>query len=177
MHIRNGAKFKGDKLMAGFFTKPLTPETPAQPPALSQDRIKAVLDADNLNYGIDSDGDLGGWWDGHLFYFFLMGEQNEILTVRARWNREVPQENWTQMLEFMNQQHTERLFPRIAMLRDDNGTINVFAQHCVDYEHGVTDAQLHLHFQTAISSTLRFFELLDEQYPDAVAAANAANES
>lgn len=157
--------------MAGFFNKPLVPEAASTPP-LSQARIKSLLEADEMHYGIDADGDLGGWWDGHLFYFFLMGEQHEILTIRARWNRTISQENWSAMLEIANQQHAEQLFPHIALLRGDDNTMNVFAQHCVDYEHGVTDAQLRLHFQTAIRSTLRFFAKLDELYPEAAAAAN-----
>lgn len=162
--------------MAGFFNKSLTPDTPQVTP-LSQERLKAVLDADGMNYGVDDDGDLGGWWDGHLFYFFLMGQNKEILQLRGRWNRDIPVSEFEKVLDFVNTNHVERMFPRVAVLKEDDGTIGIYAQHSVDYEHGVTDEQLRLHFATAISSSLAFFERLDELYPEAAAAGKAKFES
>lgn len=158
--------------MAGFFNKPITPNTPSLAP-LSQERLKAVLEADGMNYGIDDDGDLGGWWDGHLFYFFLMGPAKEILQIRGRWNRDIPNSELEALLATANQVHIERMFPRVAVLPGDDGSLGIYGAHTVDYEHGVTDDQLRLHFATAISSTLQFFTLLDERYPEAAAIGKA----
>lgn len=162
--------------MAGFFNKSVNPGTPPVAP-LAQERLTAVLDADGMGYGIDDDGDLGGYWDGHLFYFFLMGEHKEILQIRGRWNRDIPADAYEDMLETANRVHVERMFPRIAVLREEDGTLGVYTQHSVDYEHGVTDEQLRLHTATAIGTSLRFFELLDEQYPEAAAKAKEAFEN
>lgn len=156
----------------GFFDKS-TGSAGALAP-LSRDRITAVLDAGSMHYSIDSDGDVGGWWDGHLFYFFLMGQDKEILQVRARWNRTVNPDQYGNVLRLVNQVNTERLFPRLSVMIDDDGDVSVFAMHGVDYEKGVTDEQLDVHFATAIGSTLSAFGFLDEQYPAEAAAANAA---
>lgn len=55
--------------------------------------------------------------------------------------------------------------------------VGVYAEHAVDYEHGVTDAQLDLHLQCAISTSLALFESLDEQYPQEAAVARAEHEA
>jgi len=155
----------------GFFDKSSDSAGALSP--LTRDRITAVLDAGGMNYGIDDDGDVGGWWDGHLFFFFLMGQQGEILQLRGRWNREVASDQYDNLVALANRINSERIFPRVTVLRDDEGDVSVFAMHGVDYEKGVTDDQLDLHFSTAIGSSLSAFEFLDEQYPAEAAAAKA----
>lgn len=155
----------------GFFDKSTDRSGVLAP--LSRDRITAVLDAGGMRYDIDDDGDVGGWWDGHLFFFFLTGGDKEILQVRGRWTRTVPADQYDRLLALVNQVNLERLFPRLAVVIDGDGDINVFASHGVDYEKGVTDDQLDLHFSTAIGSSLSAFEFLDEQYPTEAAAAKA----
>ena len=45
---------------------------------------------------------------------------------------------------------------------DDGGDIRVYAEHAVDYEHGVTDDQLAQHVYGAIASATGLFNRLTE---------------
>ena len=72
----------------GYFNKPQ--QSAAELAPLTNDRIKSVLDAREANYGVDDDGDIGGYWDGHLFYFFILGSDKDFLQSRARWNQPAP---------------------------------------------------------------------------------------
>ncbi len=106
----DGTELTGETM--GFFTKDTTaPEAGALEP-LSRDRLTAVLDARELQYGIDDDGDVGGYWDGHLFYFFLMGGEGEYLQTRGRWNREVGIERLAELTALVNTWNAEKLCPR-----------------------------------------------------------------
>ena len=125
----------------GFFTKDASGPQDGLAP-LSRDRITACLEARGFNFGIDDDGDVGGVWDGHLFYFFVLGQSGEYLQSRGRWNR----------------------------------VLGVYAEHTVDYEHGVSDQQVDLHLACSITTGLQLFEHLDESYPEQAAAAKAQQE-
>lgn len=159
----------------GFFTKDgSVPTTHALAP-LARDRITAALDAREMQYGIDEDGDVGGYWDGHLFYFFIMGQHDEYLQVRGRWNRKVGLDQLAPLLEIVNEWNASHLWPK-GYVRAEDDVVGVYAEHTVDYEHGVADAQVDLQLACGISTALQLFAHIDEQYPDAVAAAAAEQE-
>ncbi|CAM5784677.1 type III secretion system chaperone family protein [Cellulomonas persica] len=159
----------------GFFTKDGTlPGQPALEP-LSKERVTACLDARGLNYGIDDDGDIGGYWDGHLFYFFLMGESGEYLQARGRWNRKVAIDQLDALNRHVNEWNATRLWPK-GYVRDEGDEVGVYAEHTVDYEHGVSDEQIDLQLACSVATSLQLFEYLDEQYPQQAAAAKAEQE-
>ena len=74
----------------GFFTKPAGAVATGSNSPVTRERIAAILEAADWNIGVDGDGDVFGTWDGHLFYFFLLGERDEILQVRGRWAGDAP---------------------------------------------------------------------------------------
>ncbi|UZN02686.1 YbjN domain-containing protein [Cellulomonas sp. S1-8] len=155
-----------------FFTKDTSvPPPPALGP-LSRDRITAALDGRDMRYGIDDDGDVGGYWDGHLFYFFIMGESGEHLQVRGRWNRKVDVAETPAVLAIVNEWNATHLWPK-GYVRTEDEVVGVYAEHTVDYEHGVSDEQIDLQLACGISTGLQLFEFLDDQYPAAAAAAKA----
>lgn len=156
----------------GFFNKPTTTPAGALPP-LSAERITACLDAREMRYGIDDDGDVGGYWDGHLFYFFRIGQDQEYLQVRGRWNRQVGLDELAAVSARVNDWNADRLWPKVYVRVEDD-RLGVYAEHTVDYEHGLTDEQLDVHLACGISTALSFFETLDEAYPEQAAAAKAA---
>jgi len=158
----------------GFFTKDATGPQPALAP-LSRERVTACLDARGLNYGIDDDGDVGGVWDGHLFYFFVLGQQNEYLQVRGRWNRVLGTEHLDAATRAVNEWNADRLWPK-GYVRVEDDVLGVYAEHTVDYEHGVSDAQVDQHLACAIATSLQLFEFLDEKYPEQAAEAKALQE-
>lgn len=160
----------------GFFTKDAAGLPQAGPAPLSRDRITSVLDARGLNYGIDDDGDVGGYWDGHLFFFFVIGPSQEYLQVKGRWNRSVGIEELGALQGLVNDWNAQRLWPKGYAVAEGD-VVGVYAEHAVDYEHGVTDEQLDLHLQCAISTSLALFESLDESYPQAAAVARAEHEA
>ena len=159
----------------GFFTKPT--DTPASPSSgalapLSQERITAHFDANDIRYGVDDDGDLGCYFDGHPFYFFVVGQDGEYLQVRARWHRKVDASELDAVLRIVNEWNTDRLWPK-GYVRAEGDVLGVYGEHTVDYEHGLTDEQLGLHVQLSVSTTLHLFGALDEAYPAQAAAAVA----
>ena len=160
----------------GFFTKPDGAAAAPEPLALTHQRLIDVLDAREMNYAVDDDGDVGGYWDGHLFYFFRMGGQQEYLQTRGRWNRRVGVEEYARVVDLVNTWNSEKLWPK-GYVRAEDGVVGVYAEHTVDYEHGVTDEQLDLHLACGITTALSLFEHLDEQFPAEAAAAKAQLES
>lgn len=159
----------------GFFTKPDADGSPGAE-ALSHQRIVDALDARDMRYGVDDDGDIGGYWDGHLFYFFRMGGAQEYLQVRGRWNRKVGVDQFDRVVHLVNIWNQEKLWPK-AYVRHEDQLVGVYAEHTVDYEHGVTDQQIDLHLACGITTALRLFEHLDEQFPAEAAAAKAEQDS
>jgi len=155
-----------------FFTKDESiPAPPALGP-LSRDRITAALDGRELRYGVDEDGDVGGYWDGHLFYFFVLGSSGEYLQVRGRWNRKVGVDQVPALLEIVNEWNADHLWPK-GYVRVEDDVVGVYAEHTVDYEHGLSDAQVDQHLACGLSTGLQLFEHLDERYPAEAAAAQA----
>jgi hypothetical protein len=99
-----------------FFSRPEEPHSQGggRPEPISRDRLEAVLKARDYRYFIDSEGDIGGSWDGHLFYFFFYGEHREILQIRGRWNRELPLALRPQVLEVIDQWHRDKIWPTLS---------------------------------------------------------------
>lgn len=155
----------------GFFTKPTDIPDAALAP-LSHERLTATLEAREMRYGVDDDGDVGGYWDGHLFYFFRLGEHREYLQTRGRWNRPLPVTELDRVTRLVNDWNAERLWPK-GYVRVEEDQLGVYAEHTVDYEHGLTDEQLDLHLACGISTGLQLFAHLDEAYPELAAAARA----
>ncbi|MEV7973071.1 YbjN domain-containing protein [Cellulomonas sp. NPDC089187] len=159
----------------GFFTKPdATPAAALAP--LTKDRIKAVLDRREMNYGVDDDGDIFGVWDGHLFYFFQLGKSGEYFQSRGRWNRKVGVDQLGALTQIVNQWNAEKLWPKVYV-RAEGEVLGVYGEHTVDYEHGITDEQIDQHLACGIMTTLQVFDQLDEAYPAEAAAAKAEEEA
>ncbi|MBU4215100.1 MAG: YbjN domain-containing protein [Actinobacteria bacterium] len=151
-----------------FFPKTVT--TPSGPAPLTAQRVAAVLEAREYTVGWSQDGTrLGGFWDDHLMEFAFYGEQDEILQVRAHWGRPLDPAERLRVLDLLNEHASARLWPKAYVDVEDDELV-VYAEHAVDYESGVTDAQLDTHLACAITASLGLFERLDEAFPAAVAA-------
>lgn len=160
----------------GFFTKPDSATPAAGLAPISKGRIRAVLDKREMNYGTDSDGDIGGYWDGHLFYFFTMGKDEEYLQTRGRWNRRVSAEQFARVLEIVNEWNASKLWPK-GYVRVEEGLVGVYGEHTIDWEQGATDEQIDQQLACGIMTTLQLFENLDEAFPDEAAVAKAEYEA
>lgn len=141
------------------------------PTAISPARIASWMADNSFSYFIDNDGDLGGLWRGRLFYFFLFGEQAEILQVRGQWHRELAIERLEEVLDLCNEWNAERIWPKAYVRVRDNGRVHVVSEVATDLEHGATDAQLSQILFCGLSTGSMLFDALDERYPDPAGAA------
>ncbi len=133
---------------------------------VSRDRVEAYLKSRGWHYFIDSDGDLGGDWDGHRFYFLFYGERKEIFQVRGRWKRQLPDVAEVPATTVANAWNREWIFPKVYV-RVHDGETHVFGEHAVDLEHGVADDQLGQIVVCGINTTLKAFEYVDQHFgPD-----------
>lgn len=136
------------------------------PTPISLGRVAAWMTENQFSYFVDSDGDLGGLWRGRLFYFFLFGEQSEILQIRGQWHREVALERLEEVLDLCNEWNADRIWPKAYVRVRDNGRVHVISEVATDLEHGATDEQLSQMLYCGLSTGSMFFDSLDERYPD-----------
>jgi len=127
---------------------------------LSRERIEAVLRRQSWAYQVDSDGDVGGTWNGNTFYFFVTGEHDEILHVQGRWNDSLTPQRRAEVLDLIDAWHQESYWPKAYTRLNEHGDIDVFAEHAVDWEFGVTDDQLFETMLCAVATALRLFDHL-----------------
>lgn len=152
----------------GFFTKdaPVPAAGGALKP-LSKDRIKHALEQAGWSYNVDSDGDIGGGWEYGSFYFFVNGDNDELLCVRGFWRGELGEGDYMQALEAVNEWNRDKLWPKMYVARDDAGNVRVNAELNVDYEHGLTDEQLSQHLLCVVNTSMSGFERMNEVFPEA----------
>lgn len=153
----------------GFFTKDTAPAGGAARALapLSKDRIKAALEAAGWSYSVDSDGDIGGGWEYGSFFFFVNGNQDELLCVRGYWRGRLEETDYVRALELANEWNAEKLWPKTYIGRDDEGAVRVNTEHNVDYEPGLTDEQLAQHLLCTVNTSMAFFERVNEVFPEA----------
>ena len=154
----------------GYFTKDGARTGTGAPTPLTQDAIKAVLDGWDAHYAVDDEGDIGGYWDGHLFYFFQGGQEGTVLTVRGRWGRRVGSDELGPMTALLNAWHDDKIWPK-AYARPEGDDLGVYGEVSTPLGAGVTGDQLKDLISCGLATTLQLFEHLDEQYPAAAAAA------
>jgi hypothetical protein len=143
-----------------------SPATGTDLPPLHRSRIEAWLGANGFTYFTDSDGDLGGLWNGRLFYFLVLGVDREVLQVRGQWNRDATVDRVPDLLDLCNRWNSDRIWPKAYLrVRDDGGVI-VCADMTVDVEHGLTDDQLDQLLQCGLATGGAFFDELDGSFPD-----------
>ncbi|MCC2309128.1 YbjN domain-containing protein [Cellulomonas chengniuliangii] len=152
--------------VTGLLARELGAQVVDTPRPVTTERIAQWFARNDFSYFVDSDGDLGGLWRGRLFYFFLFGEESEILQVRGQWNREVTIERLEEVLDACNEWNADRIWPKAYVRVRDNGMIHVITEVATDLEHGVTDDQLNQLLFCGLSTGSMFFDAIDELYPD-----------
>jgi hypothetical protein len=105
--------------------------------------ITAALDQRGFTYFVDADGDIAGNFQGNLIYFFRIGDQKEMLQIRAMVQHVFGMADVTRLYEFCNAWNHDRLWPKAYVHVSDDGTVNVIGEVLTDWEKGVTAEQLH----------------------------------
>jgi len=159
--VGEGAQGLGARLLR-LVRRPEEPETVVVPQLLeplTTSRIADELARRGYRFTLDDDGDLTGTWDGHRFWFLLVGEDQEILQVRGRWNGAVSPRMRSAVLQAVNDWNRERLWPK-AYVREEQRGLIVYGEVSVDFEHGATDEQLAATIACGLVTGTRFFESL-----------------
>ncbi|ACZ30280.1 hypothetical protein Xcel_1249 [Xylanimonas cellulosilytica DSM 15894] len=130
--------------------------TPPRPVPLSTQRIADDLARRGYRFRIDDDGDVTGTWDGHRFWFLLLGAGHEILQVRGRWAGDVPPHTRLAVLQAVNDWNRERIWPKVYA-REEGAGLSLYAEVSVDFEHGATDDQLAATVSCGLVTASQFF--------------------
>lgn len=109
---------------------------------LGNELITAVLDGRGFAYKTDENDDVFGNWNGTLIYFFRIGEQLEMLQVRALAPRGFSTDDVPRLYSFCNHWNHDKLFPKAYVHVGDDGEARVVGELLSDWEHGVTQQQL-----------------------------------
>ena len=157
----------------GYFTKDGAGVAAGAPTPLTQQAVAAVLDGWDASYAYDDEGDLGGYWDGHLFFFLLGGQESTVLTVRGRWARHLDTDDLARTTAIINDWHEDKIWPK-GYVRAEGDELGVYGEVSTPLGAGVTPDQLKELVSCGLATTLQFFEHLDEHFPEAAAAARAA---
>ena len=128
-------------------------------PALTQQ----ILDEFGLKHQIDDDGDLVVRWERCSVYFFFYGERQEVIQARLYLNRRFAVETRGGLALVLDEWNRTKLFPKAYTVLPDDGMVGVCAEHCHDFEAGVTRAQLKYSVGMWIDTLLRFADWIDEQ--------------
>ena len=135
--------------------------------------IKSVLDARKFSYMIDEDGDVVGNFQGNLIYFFQIGEQGEILQVRAMVQHAFGMEDVVRLYEFCNSWNHDRLWPKAYVHTADDGAVRVVGEVVGDWERGVTPEQLDQVMICGIATGCELADAVAELTPDEQAGPRA----
>jgi len=146
----------------------------ANAPALvTADRIVNWLAENNYSYFIDSDGDIGGLWDNRLFHFLLLGG-GSAFQIRGQWNRFPGMDRLTDILDFINDWNTDRIWPKGFVRVRDDGSVVVCADLTVTTNSGLNSHQLDLQLRCGLATAAALFDALEEAFPDPLRCKAAA---
>jgi hypothetical protein len=134
------------------------------PRAASMDRVGTFLTQRGYRFRVDDDGDITGTWEGHRFWFMLLGADHTVLQVRGRWARAVTPTARLATLQTVNDWNRERIWPKVYTREEGDG-LAVYAEVSVDLEHGATDAQLGQVVSCGLGTGVQLFASLATMLP------------
>ncbi|MCL1801630.1 MAG: YbjN domain-containing protein [Promicromonosporaceae bacterium] len=140
---------------------PSAPSAPGVdvPIPVTMERIGTQLREHGYQFSTDDDGDLTGVWDDNQFWFILGGSANEVLQIRARWQKTIPADKHLDALLIVNDWNRDHLWPK-AYFREE-GDLVVYAEVSIDLEYGVTDTQLQDILACGLITAVQFFSEID----------------
>ena len=140
------------------------PADDEEPQPVTRDRVGDYLLDKGYRFIVDDDGDLTGTWDGSRFWFLLLGEHDEIVQVRGRWQRQVPLEQRGAVSLALNDWNRERIWPK-AYVREEEGMLALYSEVSADFEPGATDAQLAQILACGLGTGVQLFAALEATIP------------
>lgn len=128
---------------------------------LSKERLVALFEAEGFRYYEDSDGDVGGFWDFNTFHFVFSGEKQELLHILSRGRRVLSMKYLDIVRQKIKEFNAEKIFPTCFYRISDDGMLTVHTQLTYDWEYGVSDNQLEMQLQCAVTTSRQFYEELE----------------
>lgn len=137
-----------------------TPEPAQRVSPLTKERVAAIFDERGWRYSEDDDGDLTAVWDGDFFSYLLRGDNNEILNVLGYIKEDIPMTRLDEARFALDEWHRDHLWPTAFWRENDDAglTFSIGAAVAIDWEHGVTDKQIYLQLDCAMSTILKCFD-------------------
>ncbi|WP_454301370.1 hypothetical protein [Salana multivorans] len=165
----------------GFFTKNDPPSGGLAP--LTEDRVAATFDRRGEHYGRNDSGQIGGFWDGHLYFFYVLSDGLSALQVRSRWNRDLSLVHHGRVLEPSTTGAGTRSGPRSTpsrtgrtVRRASRTTAASSPSSRSTTRTASPTSKLDEHIACSLGTIGQFFDYLDEQFPEEAARAKAEQE-
>lgn len=156
--------FGNSRLKSVSDTAPVERPTP-----LTRDRVAAYLRRRGYKFVVDAEGDLTGTWDDNRFWFLLLGDHEEILQIRGRWQRQLPAGQRRALALALNDWNRERIWPKVY-LREEEDELALYSEVSIDLEHGATESQLAQAIACGLGTGVKMFDSLAGLLPPATDA-------
>jgi hypothetical protein len=106
-------------------------DQPSGPPPIvvpDQELVGQLLDQMQLKHFTDDEGDLTAPWDGFRVYYMFRGEQKELFSVRAFYDRAHPIEMKAELLEAIDEWNRDTLWPKVYTHTHDDGVVRLIGE-------------------------------------------------
>jgi hypothetical protein len=127
------------------------------------DRLGNALDAVDIRYLTDADGNLLALWERHAVLFTLEGPTDEILVIRVRPHATVPPDWADRAFRVVNEwNHARRFYKAYVGDPTDRSQLPIYAEMQVPLGAGVHDALLTEMVECASAVATCFVEWLHD---------------
>lgn len=130
------------------------------------DRYPTALNALEVNFGTDDDGDHLADWDGLRLWFVARGNDQEMLVIQGHLDERPPEGDRAEVLAALNEWNREKFFPKAYVHEPHEGFLPISTDVTVDLETGATDAMVKQQVMLAISTNLQLVDFLQEKFPN-----------
>ena len=136
---------------------------------LTLDRMETMI-TDAMGYGVQRHTESGhpcllGTWDSYPFVIEIPEGHEGWLLVSGDWEEPVGEGMRDELASSVNDWNRDKFFPTVSIIDSPSGSM-VRATYLIDLSSGVTDTQLRLHLETALSSCTQALSLVRPLLPE-----------
>ncbi|WKR21267.1 type III secretion system chaperone family protein [Actinomyces israelii] len=136
---------------------------------LTLDRMETMI-TDAMGYGVQRHAESGhpcllGTWDSYPFVIEIPEGHEGWLLVSGDWDEPVGEGMRDELASSVNDWNRDKFFPTVSIIDSPSGSL-VRATYLIDLSSGVTDTQLRLHLETALSSCTQALSLVRPLLPE-----------
>ena len=136
---------------------------------LTLDRMETMI-TKTMGYGVQRHAESGhpcllGTWDSYPFVIEIPDGHEGWLLVSGDWEEPVSEGLRDELASSVNDWNRDKFFPTVSIIDSPSGSM-VRATYLIDLSSGVTDTQLRLHLETALSSCTQALSLVRPLLPE-----------